>query len=387
MYICGIKSPDMIQRFLAATLSQKSNSKKVVIILGPRQAGKTTLVKYMTEATGTEFTYINGDEPVTRSLWKPDNVSTVMQLIGKNKLIIIDEAQALENIGLLVKILIDREPGYQFIITGSSALELANQTFESLTGRFSGYKLLPVSIQEIRHTFGLMQVIENLPQRLILGSYPEVITNSDNAREVITTITQSYLYKDLLALTGLRKPQVLDDLLKALSWQVGSQVSYNELSRKLGIDVKTVDKYITILEKNFILFTLPSFARNLRNELLRSKKIYFYDNGIRNSVINNFSPLSYRSDIGALWENFLVSERIKWLTNNGIQANQYFWRTTSQSEIDYIEELDGKISAFEFKFNPKNKVRFSPSFVESYKPEEIKVVHSENYWQWLSKEE
>lgn len=377
----------MIQRSLAATLSQKSDSKKVIIILGPRQAGKTTLVKSIAEAAGTGFTYINGDEPVARSLWKPDNVSTVIQLIGKNKLVIIDEAQALENIGLLIKILIDRGLEYQFIITGSSALELANQTFESLTGRYRGYRLLPVSIQELRNTYSLMQVVESLPQRLIFGSYPEVITHNDEARTVISALSQSYLYKDILALTGLRKPQILDDLLKALSWQVGSQVSLNELSRTLGIDVKTVDKYITILEKNFILFTLPSFARNLRNELLRSKKIYFYDNGIRNSVINNFSPLSYRSDIGALWENFLVSERIKWLANNGIQANQYFWRTTSQSEIDYIEELDGKISAFEFKFNPKNKVRFSPSFVESYKPEELKVVHSENYWEWLSKEE
>jgi len=377
----------MIQRSLAATLRQKSDSKKAVIILGPRQAGKTTLVKSIAEASGTGFTYINGDEPVARNLWKPDNVSTVIQLIGKNKLVLIDEAQALENIGLLIKILIDRELDYQFIITGSSALELANQTFESLTGRYRGYRLLPVSIQELRNTYSLMQVIEGLPQRLIFGSYPEVITHNDEARTVISTLTQSYLYKDILALTGLRKPQVLDDLLKALSWQVGSQVSLNELSRTLGIDVKTVDKYITILEKNFILFTLPSFARNLRNELLRSKKIYFYDNGIRNSVINNFSPLSYRSDIGALWENFLVSERIKWLANKGIQANQYFWRTTSQSEIDYIEELDGKISAFEFKFNPKSKVRFSPSFVESYKPEELKVVHSENYWEWLSKEE
>jgi predicted AAA+ superfamily ATPase len=377
----------MIHRSISAILKHKPDSKKAVIILGPRQAGKTTLVKYMAESTGTGFTYVNGDEPANRSLWKPDNVSTVLQLIGKNKLVIIDEAQALENIGLLIKILIDRELGYQFIITGSSALELANQTFESLTGRYRGYKLLPVSIQEIRNTFGLMQLIESLPQRLIFGSYPEVITHNNEAREVISTITQSYLYKDILALTGLRKPQVLDDLLKALSWQVGSQVSYNELSRKLGIDVKTVDKYITILEKNFILFTLPSFARNLRNELLRSKKIYFYDNGIRNSVINNFSPLSFRSDIGELWENYLVSERLKWLANNGIQTNTYFWRTANQSEIDYIEETDGNISAFEFKYNPKSKARFAPSFIESYKPVELKVVHSGNYWEWLSKEE
>lgn len=375
----------MIQRTLSEIVNKKSDSKKAVIILGPRQAGKTTLVRYLSGLNETAYTYVSGDEPLTRSLWKPENVSTVLQLIGNNKLVIIDEAQALENIGLLVKILIDRELGLRFIITGSSALELANQTFESLTGRYSGYKLLPISIQEIRNTFGLMQVIESLPQRLILGSYPEVITHSDNARDVISTLSQSYLYKDILALTGLRKPQVLEDLLKALSWQVGSQVSYNELSRKLGIDVKTVDKYITILEKNFILFTLPSFARNLRNELQRSKKIYFYDNGIRNSVINNFSPLAARTDVGALWENFLISERMKWLVNNGIHANMYFWRTIAQSEIDYIEETDGIISAYEFKYNPGNKVRFAPSFIETYKPQETKLIHSDNYWDWLSK--
>jgi len=374
----------MILRSLLAHLSQQTDFKKAIIILGPRQAGKTTLVKSLAVALGDGFTYVNGDEPMARSLWKPEQVQTVIQIIGKNRLVIIDEAQALENIGLLVKILIDRELGYQFIITGSSALELANQTFESLTGRYMGYKLLPVSIQELRNTYGLMPVIENLPQRLIFGSYPEVIGYPENAKGVISTLTQSYLYKDILALTGLRKPQVLDDLLKALSWQVGSQVSYNELSRTLGIDVKTVDKYITILEKNFILFTLPSFARNLRNELLRSKKIYFYDNGIRNSVINNFSPLAYRADVGALWENYLISERIKWLINNNIQANTYFWRTTSQSEIDFIEETDGSIKAYEFKYNPKGKARFAQSFIESYNPLELKVIHSENYWEWLS---
>jgi predicted AAA+ superfamily ATPase len=210
------------------------------------------------------------------------------------------------------------------------------------------------------------------------------VTKAEMARDVVVNIAQSYLYKDILSLSGLRKPQILDNLLKALSWQVGSQVSYSELSRSLGIDVKTIDHYINILEKNFVLFVLPSFARNLRSELTRSKKIYFYDNGIRNTVINNFSSIPMRSDVGQLWENYLISERIKWLKNNNIQANQYFWRTVNQTEIDYIEETDGRISAFEFKYNPKNKAKISGSFIETYQPVETKQIHQENFWEWLS---
>jgi predicted AAA+ superfamily ATPase len=374
----------MIERTLLQGLNLSTDPKKAIIILGPRQAGKTTLVKTFANSLKSEYTYISGDDPTIRNLWKPENVTTVIQLIGNKKLVIIDEAQALENIGLLVKLLIDRELDYQFVITGSSALELANQTFESLTGRYKDYRLLPVSLDEIRKTYGLMEVIENLPNRLVFGSYPEVVTKAEMARDVVVNIAQSYLYKDILSLSGLRKPQILDNLLKALSWQVGSQVSYSELSRSLGIDVKTIDHYINILEKNFVLFVLPSFARNLRSELTRSKKIYFYDNGIRNSVINNFSSIPMRSDVGQLWENYLISERIKWLKNNNIQANQYFWRTVNQTEIDYIEETDGRISAFEFKYNPKNKAKISGSFIETYQPVETKQIHQENFWEWLS---
>jgi predicted AAA+ superfamily ATPase len=374
----------MIERTLLQGLNLSTDPKKAIIILGPRQAGKTTLVKTFANSLKSEYTYISGDDPTIRNLWKPENVTTVIQLIGNKKLVIIDEAQALENIGLLVKLLIDRELDYQFVITGSSALELANQTFESLTGRYKDYRLLPVSLDEIRKTYGLMEVIENLPNRLVFGSYPEVVTKAEMARDVVVNIAQSYLYKDILSLSGLRKPQILDNLLKALSWQVGSQVSYSELSRSLGIDVKTIDHYINILEKNFVLFVLPSFARNLRSELTRSKKIYFYDNGIRNTVINNFSSIPMRSDVGQLWENYLISERIKWLKNNNIQANQYFWRTVNQTEIDYIEETDGRISAFEFKYNPKNKAKISGSFIETYQPVETKQIHQENFWEWLS---
>ena len=374
----------MILRSLTSTLLQKLDTKKAIIILGPRQSGKTTLVKAFASELGQGFTYVNADDPVTRTLWRPENMQTVTQLIGKNQLVIIDEAQALENGGLLVKILIDKESDCKFIITGSSALELANQTYESLTGRYRGYNLLPVSVQELRNTYGLQYCIENLSHHLVFGSYPEVVTNSSEALEVITNISQSYLYKDILALTGMRKPQILDNLLKALSWQVGSQVSYHELSRTLGIDVKTVDKYISILEKNFIVFTLPSFARNLRNELQRSKKIYFYDNGIRNSVINNFSPLALRDDTGALWENYLMAERRKMLNSRNIPANSYFWRTTSQVEIDYIEEVNGKVSTYEFKYNQGKTVKFASSFLDTYHPHEAKVIHKDNFWDWLS---
>jgi len=374
----------MIIRSLQNHISSRLDGKKAVIILGPRQSGKTTLIKSIAIKSESDHLYVNADEPVVRNLWRPDNISTVLQIIGTKKLVLIDEAQRLEDVGLLVKIIVDRGLDIQFIITGSSALEIANQTFEPMTGRYREYRLLPVSTEELILHSGLMEMIEELPQRMIYGSYPEVIVEKQQAEEVLRHITQSYLYKDILALTGVRKPLVLDRLLKALAWQTGSQVSFQELSRTVGVDVKTVDRYITLLEQSFVIFSLTSFSRNLRNELIRSKKIYFYDNGIRNAIIQNFSPITLRNDIGALWENFLIAERIKFLHNHQLKVNSFFWRTHSQQEIDYIEEYNSVLNAFEFKFNPAKTAKISSAFLQAYHPTETKVIHSENFWEWLT---
>jgi hypothetical protein len=300
------------------------------------------------------------------------------------KLILLDEAQMLDNAGLILKILIDRKLGYQFIVTGSSALEIADKTYESSTGRKWTFELFPFSTQELMQQSGLLEVRKNLETQLIFGCYPEVVVEKEKAKAALSNIMQSYLYKDILALGNIRKPATLDKLVKALAWQVGAEVSLNELSRTTGLDVKTVDSYIDLLQKTFIVFVLPSFSRNLRNELTKGKKIYFYDNGIRNAIINNFSPLAARDDVGQLWENFIISERMKY--NNMMQqkSNSYFWRTTAQQEIDYVEETDGQLSAFTIKWNANKKVTFTKTFTNAYQTKELKVIHRDNYWEWLS---
>lgn len=373
-----------INRIQQSEIQNHIDAKKVVIILGARQVGKTLLIKTIAKELQQSYLYFNADEPSVREIWKPANISTLLSQFGEKRLILLDEAQMLDNAGLTLKIIVDKELGYQFIITGSSALELANNTYESLTGRKWSFELYPLSVQEMVSHFNLLYVQQQLPNLLVYGSYPEVITNNDNPLPVLSNIMQSYLYKDILSLSGIRKPVVLEKLLKALAWQMGNEVSLNELSRLTGSDVKTVDSYIDLLEKTFIIFSLSSFSRNLRNELARKRKIYFYDNGIRNAVINNFSPLENRNDTGQLWENFLMSERMKYCHYHHLYANHYFWRTTAQQEIDYIEERNGEISAFEFKWAPDAKARFTKTFVQAYKPVETKVIHRENFWEWVT---
>ena len=374
----------MIKRDQIAELKQFIDYKKAIIILGARQVGKTTLVKQLAKELDTAYLYFNADEIIVRETWKPENVETLISSFRGLKLIVLDEAQMLENAGLILKILIDRQAGYQFIVTGSSSLDLADKTYESLTGRKWTFELYPFSTQELIQQYGLMEVRKNLETQLIYGCYPEVVVEKEKARSALSNIMQSYLYKDILAIGNIRKPATLDKLVKALAWQVGAEVSLNELSRTTGLDVKTVDSYIDLLQKTFIVFVLPSFSRNLRNELTKGKKIYFYDNGIRNAIINNFSPVAARNDIGQLWENFIISERMKY--NNMMQqkSNSYFWRTTSQQEIDYIEETDGVLSAFEMKWSANKKVKFTKTFTNAYQPKALKVIHRDNYWKWLS---
>ena len=373
----------MIKRTQLDEIIQFIDFKKAVIIFGARQVGKTTLTEQIAEVLKIPFRYFNADEILVRETWKPENVETLLSLIGESKLVVLDEAQMLENAGLILKILIDRKLGIQFIITGSSSLDIANSTYESLTGRKWTFELYPLSIHEMVKNFGLFEVRKNLENYMVFGTYPEVINEKDKAKAALSNIMQSYLYKDILALAGIRKPATLDKLVKALAYQIGQEVSLNELSRITGLDVKTVDAYIDLLQKTFIIFVLPSFSRNLRNELAKGKKIYFYDNGIRNAVINNFSPCSIRDDIGQLWENFIVSERMKYNNIMRNHVNSYFWRTTAQQEIDYIEETDGQITAFEIKWSPNKKAKFSITFTNAYEPKETKLIHRENFWNWL----
>jgi predicted AAA+ superfamily ATPase len=377
------KSSKMIARAIEQTLIQSIDYKKAILIFGPRQVGKTTLVKDLQKKTGTDSIYFNGDEIVTRNLWRNDQVQALIQSFGDKKLIVLDEAQMVEEVGLICKQIIDAGLNIQLILTGSSALNIANLTQEALTGRKWEYFLYPVSCSELIDYSGVPELIRNLPHHLVFGSYPEVVTNLGNAQVVLNNLASSYLYKDVLMLTGIKKPLLLEKILKALAWQIGSEVSLNELSQIVGADAKTIDNYIHLLEQVYVVYRLGAYSGNLRNEINRKKKIYFYDNGIRNALIGNYSLPDARNDIGALWENYLMAERKKLLAYNGFYGHTYFWRNKSQAEVDYIEEIDGKLYAYEFKWNPASKSRFPPSFVEAYHPMETKVIHRENFWQWL----
>jgi predicted AAA+ superfamily ATPase len=270
------------------------------------------------------------------------------------------------------------------VLTGSSSLEIADKTQEPLTGRKWEYRLYPLSCVELINHHGVPMFLQNLPQYLVYGMYPEVVTHLQDAKEILTNIASSYLYKDVLSLVGLKKPILLEKILKALALQLGSEVSLNELANLVSADVKTVDHYIGLLEQVFVVFRMGTISRNERNEISTKKKIYFYDNGIRNAILGNFAVLPGRDDVGALWENFLISERRKLLDYHGFYGKTYFWRNKLQAEIDFVEEIDGKVYAYEFKWNPKAKVKFPSAFLESYKPAETIVIHPENFWQWLS---
>lgn len=374
----------MFTRELYQVILDQCFKGKAIILLGARQVGKTTLLRQVIQTAQTEVQYLNCDEPQVVEALTNRNLRELVLLVGKAKYIVIDEAQKVNNIGLTLKLIVDNIPDVQVIATGSSAFELRNRLNEPLTGRKFEYQMYPISTNEIYQSSGYVDVKRLLETRLIYGSYPEVLSNLDNAQSLLLSLSDSYLYKDILTMDSMRKPDVLNKLLQALAFQIGSEVSYNELAQTTGTDSKTVEKYIDLLEKCFIIFRLNGLSRNLRNELKKAKKIYFCDNGVRNAVIQQFAPVALRNDMGQLWENFFISERIKRNHYLGHHCNIYFWRTTSQQEIDYIEESDGQMSAFEMKWNPKKAtVKLPEAFLKAYSVKQTAVVTTENYLDWL----
>jgi len=373
----------MIKRKLEYEIEQKLFKGKAIVLVGPRQVGKTTLLRELLSKVSRPSLSLNCDEPEVLAMLTATNVARLKTLIGTNELVVIDEAQKVDNIGLTLKLIVDNFPQVQVVATGSSAFELRNRLNEPLTGRKFEYQMYPISVAEIIDTDGYVEMGRTLENRLIYGSYPDVINHPDQARQLLTDLAQSYLYKDILAMGDLRKPQLLDRLLKALAFQVGSEVSTNELAMTLQSDNKTIDKYIDMLEKCYVIFRLGGLSRNLRNELKKGRKIYFYDNGVRNAIIQQFAPSASRMDIGALWENFFVAERMKRNHYLGHYCNSYFWRTTQQQEIDLVEERDGKMTAFEMKWNPDKKGHFPKSFLEAYNVKDMVTVTPDNYMDFL----
>jgi hypothetical protein len=371
----------MIERILLDKIKSQCFKNKVIILLGARQVGKTTLLKKLVDTLKVSTKWLNADEADIFNELSTANTSTrLLQLIGNDtRLVIIDEAQQISDIGLKLKLLHDNKPELQIIATGSSALDLLNSTNEPLTGRKRTFYLYPVSYQELVNNSNNLEARRTLENRLIFGSYPEVINNPGNEKEILIEIAQSYLYKDILQVEGIRKSSHLEKLLQALAFQVGSEVNYHELSKTIGnIDNNTVEKYLDLLEKTYVIYKLPALSRNLRNEIKKGKKYYFYDNGIRNVLISNYSPIELRFDKGALWENFLLSERMKANHYQSKFPNTYFWRTHDQAEIDFIEEQDGILNAFEFKWKD-TKVRFPDSFLKAYPNHQTRMVNHGNF--------
>ena len=372
-----------LERILKKNLLDKWNSGKVLIVIGPRQVGKTTLIRSLCDKEGN-YLFINGDDSEDRLLLENAGENKLRNIIGNYTTIFFDEAQRISKIGIILKIIHDQIKGIRVVVSGSSALEIANEINEPLTGRKWEFNLFPFSWQELKKHFGFAQNTKNLPRYLIYGMYPEIIINANEAENTLKQISGSYLYKDLLQYQGIRKPEVLDKLLLALALQMGSEVNYNELSRTIGVDRATIEQYISLLEKAFVVFRLAPLSRNIRNEMNTSRKIYFYDNGIRNAIIGNFKSLEFRQDVGALWENFVISERIKTQSYKKWHGRNYFWRTYQQQEIDWIEEIDGAFSAFEFKWNSKktNK-KFPKTFLENYNVANKMIVTPENIDEFL----
>ena len=374
----------MISRLSSESIKAASKLKKIVILLGARQVGKTTLLKSLFQNSDSTL-WLNGDELDVQNLFANLSVDRFKAYLGKNKNLVIDEAQRIEDIGLRLKVLVDSIDDIQIFATGSSSFDLANRVNEPLTGRKREFQLFPLSFKELVSNSDLLTEKRMLPHRLVFGAYPEVVMSHGNEIEILKELSQSYLYKDILSFEKIRHSDKLIKLLQALAWQVGSQVSYNELAQICSIDSKTVEHYITILEQAFIIFRLGTFSRNLRNELKNNRKIYFYDNGIRNAIIANFSAVENRNDAGALWENYLISERMKKNSYDGIMVNTAFWRTKEQQEIDYLEERDGMLYAYEFKWSEAGakKARFPLTFSRAYPDAKFSVITPQNVEDFL----
>ena len=371
-----------IVRTIQKTIEKGLFKGKIAIIYGARQVGKTTMVKEIQKKYPEDSSYFNCDEPDVRDALTNKTSTEIKAFIGKKRLIIIDEAQRVENIGLTLKLIADNFPDIQIIATGSSSFDLSNKIAEPLTGRKNEYYLYPFSLEELRSMYSDLEIGRLLERRMIYGMYPEITQDIEDSERKLKSLALSYAYKDILQYQNIKNPEVLEKLLKALAMQIGCEVSYNELAGMVGISKQTVESYVQLLEKAFIIFRLGPFSRNLRNELKKLRKIYFYDTGIRNALINNFNVLELRQDAGGLWENFMISERIKYNNSRNIDVNMYFWRTTQKQEIDFVEEKGGILSAFEFKWK-KDSFKKPKVFLDAYPGSAIELVNKDSYKKFI----
>lgn len=371
----------MIERIAFNEMQDLLFNGKAIVIFGARQVGKTSLIKNSIQHH--PYLWLNGDEPDTQHLLETITSDRLKRMLGDKTILVIDEAQMIQNIGLLIKRMVDSYPEIQIIASGSSAFELADKTKESMVGRKEEIQLFPITFAEmVKHT-SLIEELRMLPQRLLYGYYPEVVSTPGKEQKILHDLSDVFLFKDILNLEGVKKSSTLHKLVQLLAFRVGSEISYSSLSNDLGINRLTVEKYIDILEKNFIIFSLNSFNKNQDNEVRKGRKVYFWDNGLRNTIIKNFRPIEVRDDIGALWENFVISERKKKLVYAKTFTDTYFWRNTQQAEIDFLEINNTEIDAYEIKYSPSKKVKFTKSFTDKYHPKSTMVINKDNFWELL----
>ena len=370
-----------IARYLEPEIKSRMFSGKAIIVYGPRQCGKTTMIRHITSPWADDVIWLNGDSPDVRAELDRVTVTRWKLILGKKKILVLDEAQRIPNVGLALKLITDEIPEVQIIASGSSSFELADKTSEPLTGRKFEYRLLPLSFSEMVAQNGLLAEKQCLEQRLLFGAYPDIVTHLEDSARLLSELVGSYLFKDIYALDGLKKTKILDNLVKALAMQVGSEVSLNELASLTGTDRKTVETYIDLLEKTYVVFSLGAYSGNLRNEIKKGKKIYFYDLGVRNAVMGNFSSIDSRTDKGALWENYLILERLKNTLNQPFPPQRFFWRTTApqSKEVDYLEKTAQTLCAWEMKANPASKARIPLSFRKAYPDAQTEILTPDNY--------
>lgn len=373
----------MIHRILEEKIQPLLGGNKAIIVMGARQVGKSTLLNQLLGENKNAL-WLNGDDIDVQNLFHEMSSTRMRALLGNNKFLVIDEAQRIPNIGLRIKLVTEQVSDVQVIATGSSSFELASKVNEPLTGRKREFKMFPLTFKEMVSHSNLLDELRMIPHRLVYGYYPEVVSNPGDEKNTLKELSDSYLYKDILSLDSISKPDKLVRLLKALALQIGSQISYNEIGNMISLDSKTVERYVDILEKSFIIFRLGSFSRNLRNELKASRKIYFWDLGIRNAIIGNLAQIENRTDAGELWENFAIAERLKQNAYQNSFAQSWFWRTQQQKEINYIEEENGMIHAFEFKWNEhKARTKCPESFSTAYPDALFQVITPKNIEEFL----
>ena len=375
-----------INRAIRQIFLNKLQPNKVLVLLGARRVGKTQFLRNLADNYLDEpFLFLNGEDISTSAVLNERTIANYQRLLGDKKLLIIDEAQKIPEIGLILKLMVDNIEGIKIIVTGSSVFDMTNKLGEPLTGRKYTFHLYPFSQMELSKYENLIQTKANLEERLIYGSYPEVINlESNNEKSAyLNEIVNSYLLKDILEIDGVRNSDKMLNLLRLVAFQIGKEVSLEEVGKQLGLSRNTVERYLDLLSKVFVLYKISGFSRNLRNEITKTSRWYYYDNGIRNVLTTNFNPVSIRNDIGELWENYLLSERIKSQHYNEMLVNNYFWRTYQQQEIDWIEEREGKLHAYEIKWNDRKKPKVPSAWIKAYPDSSYNVITPENYLEWI----